>query len=611
MKKFITQFRTLVLTITVLLFAVSTSAQTNTCTTTAGVTISGHSVLFLGATYSGSGATATTTFRYTVTSSFAPNISHFTFGNATCVSCFDDASDFQSTSGGNVVFGEDPTVKLCGIKYDFSIQGGQSATVSFTLKGFYSVGLITFGVKAGQNEEYAPICGPVCRSPQQISGNVFNDADGLTDNNINQSAGVANPKTNAGGLFANLLNTAGVVVATTPVSLSGVYVFENVAVGTYTVQISTISGTVGNAAPAQQLPLGWVSTGEFGSTLPGNGAGNDGVVNGRSAQIVVAPLDNKTEVNFGIERLPESKNFTESVANPAAGTVYVLNSTPVFNLPILIGSDPEDMPTEGVLTGKTVQITSLLTNPNTVLSYNDINVVANQIISNFDPSKLKITVVTASSAASGTSFSYAYIDAAGKADPTPATYTVNWPSNGGIVLPVTLTSFNTAANNCLANINWATASEINSSRFDVEVSSNNGSSYIKSSTVSATGSISRGANYNSSYSMQSGVVYLVRLKIIDNDGSFTYSDTRKVSCESGFSNIVLAPNPVSTSFMLRGMDAGKNQISIYSSNGQLMKTQVIVNTQGSIDVSSFASGTYNVRISNQLGTVTTIKMFKN
>ena len=51
---------------------------------------------------------------------------------------------------------------------------------------------------------------------QKTSGNIFIDKDGLKDNNINQSGGINNTKTNIGGvLYANLLNTAGQVVAST------------------------------------------------------------------------------------------------------------------------------------------------------------------------------------------------------------------------------------------------------------------------------------------------------------------------------------------------------------------------------------------------------------
>ncbi len=440
---------------------------------------------------------------------------------------------------------------------------------------------------------------------QQISGNVFNDADGLTNNNINTTGSVANPKTNAGGLFANLLNSAGNVVASTPVSPEGVFLFDNVAVGNYSVQLTNVQGVIGSAAPATLLPAGWINTGENGSTLPGNGTGSDGTVNGRSGTITVNAEDSKVEVNFGIERLPNSVDFTTTVPKPNVGTVFTLNNVGPNPLPILSGNDPEDMPTVGVLTNKSVQITTLPTN--TTLRYNGVNVTVGQVIPNFNPSLLSILVTTATVGATQTSFQYAYVDAAGKPDPTPATYTIQWQG----ILPVTLTSFDATGDNCSAKLIWVTASEVNASKFEVELSTDNGAIFNKVNTVAATGTSGSGRTYNSSYAMQTGVVHYFRLKIVNTDGSFSYSDIRKVSCTSGYVKVTLAPNPVSSSFMLRGMDNGRNQVSIYASNGQLMKTQVIVNTQGSVDVSTFAGGTYNVRIVNQTGAVTTIQMIKN
>ena len=307
--------------------------------------------------------------------------------------------------------------------------------------------------------------------------------------------------------------------------------------------------------------------------------------------------------------MPQSIDITAGIPRPTVGDVYTLNNTGPLNFPILSGSDPEDMPATGVLTGKSVQITTLPTN--TTLRYNGVVVTLNQLITNFNPNLLTITITNATVGATSTSFSYAYVDAAGKADPTPATYLIQWQGSGNVVLPVSLVRFDAVENGCAANITWVTASEIGTDRFELEVSSNNGSTFNKSNTVSATGNASTGRNYSSYYAMQSGVTYLVRLKIVDNDGSFTYSDVRKVSCANGFTKISLAPNPVLSSFMIRGMEEGRNQVSIYASNGQLMKTQVIANVQGSMDVSSFARGMYNVKIVNESGSTTTIKMLKN
>jgi len=105
---------------------------------------------------------------------------------------------------------------------------------------------------------------------QIISGNVFNDVDGLVDNNISQtqtSAGpIANATTNAGGLlYANLLNSAGLVVASQAIAANGAYLFDNLPAGTYSVQL-TINPSAGTfasplATPATTLHADWCNTG--------------------------------------------------------------------------------------------------------------------------------------------------------------------------------------------------------------------------------------------------------------------------------------------------------------------------------------------------------------
>ena len=132
---------------------------------------------------------------------------------------------------------------------------------------------------------------------QQISGNVFNDRDGLTDNNINQSYGASNDRANPGTpIYANLLNSAGNVVATVPVT-SGSYLFDNIPAGTYTVQLTINQGVVSAPAPVTALPNNWSNTGEF----IGTGPGSDGTVNGISAPITLVANAIVSDVNFGIK----------------------------------------------------------------------------------------------------------------------------------------------------------------------------------------------------------------------------------------------------------------------------------------------------------------------
>ncbi|HOZ51635.1 MAG TPA: hypothetical protein PLU17_07255, partial [Chitinophagaceae bacterium] len=144
----------------------------------------------------------------------------------------------------------------------------------------------------------------------ELTGNVFNDINGLTDATVN-GAGFTQ-----GTVNAVLVDNAGNVVAVTPVSATGTYTFSGVTPGNYTVQLNTTSPSVGAAAPAPSLPTDWVSTGENNGTS----AGNDGIIDAKSATITVAS-SNISDINFGIQQPPTAgTNTAASVVNPGGTT---------------------------------------------------------------------------------------------------------------------------------------------------------------------------------------------------------------------------------------------------------------------------------------------------
>ncbi len=444
---------------------------------------------------------------------------------------------------------------------------------------------------------------------QQLSGNVFVDADGLTNNNINTTGTTQNPGTNIGNqLYANLIdNVTGKVVATVPVSNTGTYLFDNINPSTYYVQVTTIPGTPTQNPPATQLPNGWVNTGEFN----GKTAGNDGIINGKSA-VVTVPLGGiVTDVNFGVEQTPTAFNLEKSIDLPVVGTILTLNNAPSFHgalLPILSGTDPEDKPTAGVLTNNTVQINTLPTN--TTLLYNGVTVTAGQVIPNFNPSLLQILFnqyIPDSPTGNSTVFTYSYIDAAGVSSP-PATYTVRWPQGA---VPVTLESFEVLKVNCTANLIWKTSAEINVNKYVLQLSTDNGNRFEDFGTVSVTGNSNTVKTYTQAYEMKSGIVYLFRLKIVDNDGTFKYSNIGKQGCTNTKGTISILPNPVAEIFQVRGMENGKNIISVYAADGKLIKSQISLNNFDDVNISRLASGTYIVRVVNDNGSSFSEKIIKN
>ncbi len=250
------------------------------------------------------------------------------------------------------------------------------------------VASFTYSVKdaAGLLSPAATVTMPFTGSGISLFGNVFNDANGLSDSIVNGTG------TNAGGLFA-ILSTGGTVSQSVAVASTGAYAFPAVSASTnYTVTLSTTAGTVGSAPPAVSLPSGYVSTGEF----IGTGAGNDGTVNGSLAVAVASA--NISNANFGIDRTPTATALTATMANPG-GTTQV-------TVPTLDGTDPED--------GSLSKFVINTLPSNGTLYYNGSLVTLGQTITGFNPTLLKLDP---NDGAITVSFTYSTVDAAGKSSP--------------------------------------------------------------------------------------------------------------------------------------------------------------------------------------------------
>jgi uncharacterized repeat protein (TIGR01451 family) len=125
---------------------------------------------------------------------------------------------------------------------------------------------------------------------------------------------------------------------------------------------------------------------------------------------------------------PPTTNDLNAASQPNPG------GTTAVQVTMLAGSDPEDGPLGA---GKSFKIESLPTNG--TLSYNNAPVLAGQIISNYDPTLLKLDP---NDGAITVSFTYAAIDSTGQQDATPATISMPFtasapPSISPELCPVT------------------------------------------------------------------------------------------------------------------------------------------------------------------------------
>ena len=354
-----------------------------------------------------------------------------------------------------------------------------------------------------------------------VSGSLFNDANGLTDNIVN---GTGIGKVNGMTVYAYLVDTTGKVSYRTTLTVGGTFSFPAVDILTnFTLRLSTTSLNVGDGAPADvALPPGWLPTGDCYGINNSAGIGNSAVAPIVGIAVKTGTV-NISGLNFGIERLPDSDDKSASYSANNPGMQYAI--------PGLTGSDPED----GLLgNGKTYMITSVP--DNAVLFYNGALVSTNTVITNFNPA---LFLIDPSDIAHTSTFTYASRDAAGLYDPTPATVTINW----NFTLPVKLISFTGRLNGTKVDLNWVTASEYNTKHFEVERSSD-GQSFEKMTTVGARGNSSSATSYDLADTQPLKPITYYRLKIIDFDGKFEYSNIVIIRIENSVQLVTkVAPNP--------------------------------------------------------------------
>lgn len=184
-----------------------------------------------------------------------------------------------------------------------------------------------------------------------------------------------------------------------------------------------------------------------------------------------------------------------------------------------------------------------------------------------------------------------------------------WLNNGSfgnnLPLPLQLVSFTaTKQPNNDVLLKWITDSEFGVNRYEIELAKGNDeyqrNNFVKIGEVNSQGNSSSEQQYSFTdvESNKSGVRYY-RLKIINNDGSFKYSDTRAVVFNDEITWQVY-PNPSKGDFSLV-YQANSGQtitIRVYDANGKLLRN-VPVTATGFVEKyildlsgSQYASGLY-------------------
>jgi hypothetical protein len=169
--------------------------------------------------------------------------------------------------------------------------------------------------------------------------------------------------------------------------------------------------------------------------------------------------------------------------------------------------------------------------------------------------------------------------------------------SSGSPLPVELTRFDATAKGTGVNLTWATATEKNNDRFEVQRSAT-GDAYTTIGTVKGQGSTTMAHDYNFLDSHALAGTSYYRLRQVDTDGTFSFSPVVAVQTEAS-TKAMLYPNPSANQLILPA-GVGVVQYRIFNSLGQtLLSGQATDNDR--LDITSLPKGPFFLELSGATG----------
>ncbi|GEM_PF-3358529 len=303
-------------------------------------------------------------------------------------------------------------------------------------------------------------------------------------------------------------------------------------------------------------------------------------------------------------------------------TTYTINATGVppvsqnVTAPIIVSNSGEQALSplnSGDADGTVVSytITNLPFVNQGVLLLNGAPVTAGQVLTPTDINNLSFIPATGFSG--NALFNYTAIDNSGKQS-NIATY--NIPVNTQRALPVTMTVFKGALVNNTTNLTWTTTQEVNTQYFEV-LRSNDGATYQPIGSLNAVGNSSNENTYRFTDLQPAPGVNYYRLKIVDVDGSYEYSDIVTIRLQTVV-KLTAWPNPFSNKLQLSLLQNNSSTllVKMFSTTGQLMlqKNVAVVSGNNNItidNVQSFKAGFYIIEVKDvQTGFIEQIKVVK-
>jgi hypothetical protein len=182
-------------------------------------------------------------------------------------------------------------------------------------------------------------------------------------------------------------------------------------------------------------------------------------------------------------------------------------------------------------------------------------------------------------------------------------------------LPITLNAFTAKLENSgsKVDLNWQTTTEINASHFVIQRSTD-GTNYTDDAMVftqEGNSNLTRYYQYTDKLNGLNATMIYYRLKMVDMDGDFKYSNVEVVRLDQtqGLVSVTAYPNPATSEISVTIPESWQNKTvsySIYSLSGTLVRTRTNANAQQTetFAISDLSKGIYLINTSNGVSNTT-------
>jgi hypothetical protein len=175
-------------------------------------------------------------------------------------------------------------------------------------------------------------------------------------------------------------------------------------------------------------------------------------------------------------------------------------------------------------------------------------------------------------------------------------------------LPLTLLSFSAKlTQQKTVDLDWTTASEVNINRFELEASTD-GLNWTKIHEQLSTAVTNGGSNYHHTDHHPSNGINYYRLKIVENDNTFSYSNIQAVNIGAQPGQLSIYPNPTEhgITIELTSIDQDIAYLQLSDVLGRtLMANHTVELSPGfnlvPLDISNLTSGTYILQVTTKSG----------